>query len=184
MRTSSPSSSAAGAVGLAPTEHQPPPPQPLPLRHPPDVRHGATLPGRALRRPLRQLVAETTPGAVVLAEKLAEATVTQVGGRASRGRWPGRRGRGWGRHRRRPWSTRSSPAGRQEGAELAALGRLERTERAPQKGDHGGEQVRRQRAHPAVDDREQLGVVEQHRAAAGEEALDEGGARRPPASRA
>ena len=58
-------------------------------------------------------------------------------------------------------------------AELATLGRLEGTEGAPQQRHRLVERVRRQRRQPAVDDRQQLGVVHQHGAAAGEEALDE-----------
>ena len=74
----------------------------------------------------------------------------------------------------RPRSARASSAIKQ--AELAALGRLERAERAPQQRRGGDERIGRQRRDPAVDHVEQLGVVHQHRAAAGEEALDE---RRP-----
>ena len=72
-------------------------------------------------------------------------------------------------HRRRPVDLPR----RQQAAELAALGRLEGAERAPQQGHDVLERVGAQGGDPAVDGGQQLGVVQEHGAAAGEEALDE-----------
>ena len=63
-------------------------------------------------------------------------------------------------------------------AELSSFGRLERAERAAQQRDGLVERLRRERRQPPIDDRPQIGVVDQHRAAAGEEPLDERGADR------
>ena len=65
---------------------------------------------------------------------------------------------------------------RDQQAELASFARLERAERAAQQRCGGDERVGCERRDPRVDHIEQLGVVHQDRAAAGEEALDE---RRP-----
>ena len=88
--------------------------------------------------------------------------------------------RGQAGERRAPSST-SSPIGATRSTrpvasstpELAALGRLEGAERAPQQGDDVLEGVGPQRGDPRVDGGQQLAVVEQDGAAAGEEALDE-----------
>ena len=69
-----------------------------------------------------------------------------------------------------------APSRRDEHAELAALGRFERPERPPQQGHGVDEHLVGHRRDPRIDDRQQGDIVDEHGAAAGEEALDEAGA--------
>ena len=147
-----------GAVRLTAAEHQPPPPQPLGLRHP-SRGHDAPVVGC--------IAASAARASPSISRTVASPAAARSGSTSS------------------PASgTRSTSPAAEQPAELAALRRFEGAERPPQQRDDVGEPVRRERADPLVDGRQQGGVVEQDRAAAGQEALDERGARRTAACRA